>query len=383
MRRLGSWATTADRRWLLPAIGVVGLAFLAACLATTLSIVPHWRDDQALWEWASARAPDSSLPYTNLSRVALGNGNWMLALEYADQARALNPDDATAHNNAGSALLNTGQVAGAETAFRQALALQPENTLYWTNLAAALASQGRLEEATEAIEQEVLGRDPSFGPAHALLGALYLNRGQSEEAVAALEQARRYLPDPDIVRNDLIEALFAAGQIDKALGLLEEGEPLPAKRWVELGNQLATTSQPEAALKAYEQALQVNASVGGLDRSELVLLHVQRAAVYQALGDLDKAEEAAFVAMMTDQSEPLVHKVMGDLLRARGSLAAAQKAYERAQKMAPSIPDIYFDLGEVLWDQGKQEEARQKFGLYLQMAPNGQHVEDARGYLNP
>jgi len=383
IRRLGSWATTADRRWLLPAIGVVGLAFLAACLVTTLSVVPHWRDDQSLWEWASARAPDSSLPYTNLSRVALDNGNWMLALEYADQARALNPDDATAYNNAGSALLNTGQVAEAETAFRQALALQPENTLYWTNLAAALASQGRLEEATEAIEQEVLSRDPSFGPAHALLGALYLNRGQPEEAVAALEQAQRYLPDPDIVRNDLSEALLAAGQIDKALRVLEEGEPLPAKRWVELGNQLATTSQPEAALKAYKQALQVNASVGGLDRSELVLLHVQRAAVYQALGDLDKAEEAAFLAMMTDQSEPLVHKAMGDLLRARGSLAAAQKAYERAQKMAPSIPDIYFDLGEVLWDQGKQEEARQKFDLYLQMVPNGQHVEDARGYLNP
>ena len=89
------------------------------------------------------------------------------------------------------------------------------------------------------------------------------------------------------------------------------------------------------------------------------------------------------MATMTDQSEPLVHKAMGDLLRARGSLAAAQKAYERAQKMAPSIPDIYFDLGEVLWDQGKQEEALQKFDLYLQMAPNGQHAEDARGYLNP
>ena len=83
---------------------------------------------------------------------------------------------------------------------------------------------------------------------------------------------------------------------------------------------------PEAGLAAYERALERNASTGELGSDDLVLLHVQRAAVYQALGQLDEAEQAAYMAMMTDQTEPLVHKVMGDLLRARGQLGAAQKA---------------------------------------------------------
>ena len=379
-RATTSQPAAAKQWWLSPLIGAVGLITLAACLVTTLIIAPNWRDDQTLWAWAAARAPRSSLPHTNLSRAALDEGDWELALEHADRARALNPDDPTAHNNAGSALLNSGRAAEAEAAFRQALALQPENTLYWTNLAAAVAEQGRLAEATQAIENEVLSRDPSFGPGHALLGALYLNQGQAAKAVAALEQAQRYLPDPTIVRTDLAQALLAAGQSDRALDLLEAGDLSP-RQWFDLGNELATSEQPEAALRAYEQALQINTSAGGLGRSELVLLHVQRSAVYQVLGDLDKAEEAAFAAMMTDQSEPLVHKAMGDLLRARGSLPAAQKAYEQALNLAPSFSAVYFDLGQVLWEQGAYEEARERFSRYLELAPTGRHAEEARGYL--
>lgn len=383
LKRLGVWAAATRRRWLLPVVGSAGLVLLAACLVTTVAIVPHWRDDRALWEWALARAPRSSLPHTNLSRVALDSGEWALALEHADQARALNPDDATAHNNAGSALLNSGRAAEAEAAFRQALSLQPENPLYWTNLAAALAEQGRLAEATEAVENEALPRHPSFGPGHALLGALYLNLGQPEKAVAALEQAQRYLPDPAVVRIDLVEALIRAGQGEKAVALVEKNQLLSPQGWLALGNGLLTEGQLQAALRAYERALQPATGGVPLERSDVVTVHVQRAAVYQVLGNLDKAEEAAFMAMMTDQANPLVHKVMGDLLRARGSLPAAQKAYERAQKLAPDLPDLYFDLGIVLWEQGESEEARERFSRYLELAPDGLRAEEARGYLTP
>lgn len=379
-RATASEPAAARQWWLAPTLGAAGVITLIACLVTTLLIVPNWQDDRTLWTWAAARAPRSSLPHTNLSRVALEEGDWARALEQADQARALNPSDATAHNNAGSALLNSGRAAEAEAAFRQALALQPESTLYWTNLAAAVAEQGRLAEATQTIEGEVLSRDPSFGPAYALLGALYLNQGQSAKAVAALEQAQRVLPDPTIIRSDLAQALLADGQSERALDLLQPGD-LSARQWFELGNELATSEQAQAALRAYGQALQINTSAGGLSRSELVLLQVQRAAVYQVLGDLEKAEQAALAAMMTDPSEPLVHKAMGDLLRARGSLAAAQKSYEQALHLAPGFSALYFDLGQVLWEQGKIEEARERFSRYLELAPTGPYAEQARKYL--
>ncbi|MDH7486604.1 MAG: tetratricopeptide repeat protein [Anaerolineae bacterium] len=379
-RATASEPAAARQWWLALTLGAAGVITLIACLVTTLLIVPNWQDDRTLWTWAAARAPRSSLPHTNLSRVALEEGDWARALEEADQARVLNPDDATAHNNAGSALLNSGRAAEAEAAFRQALALQPESTLYWTNLAAAVAEQGRLAEAIAAVEDEVLQRDPSFGPGYALLGALYLNQGQPAKAVAALEQAQRILPDPTIIRSDLAQALLADGQSERALDLLQPGD-LSARQWFDLGNELATSEQPQAALRAYGQALQVSTSAGGLSRSELVLLQVQRAAVYQVLGDLEKAEQAALAAMMTDPSEPLVHKAMGDLLHARGSLAAAQKSYERALALAPGFSALYFNLGQVLWEQGKVEEARERFSRYLELAPTGPYAEQARGYL--
>ena len=112
----------------------------------------------------------------------------------------------------------------------------------------------------------------------------------------------------------------------------------------------------------------------------MVTLHLRRVTAYQALGDLEEAEAAVFLAMMTDQANPWVHKAMGDLLRARGSLPAAQKAYEGALKLAP---DLYFGLGIALWEQGKRTEAQEKFSRYLELAPYGQQAEEAREYLAP
>jgi tetratricopeptide (TPR) repeat protein len=382
LRRAWRDGTQSGAWWVPVLAGAVSVVLLAAYVVTVVITVPRWANDTVLWQWAAGRAPSSSLPLTNLSRAALDQGNWLEALEFADRARDLDLSDPTAHNNAGSALMNLGQIDEAEESFRQAIALQPGNPLYWTNLASVLSNQGHHLEAIELIETEVLSRDPSSGPAQAVLGAAYLNSGLPQEAVAALRRAEELLPDPTVIKVDLAEALLAAGEYDEAFDMLEEGAPLSAGYWVHLGDQLATTRELEAGLAAYERALETNSVYGGLNSHDLVLLHVQRAAVYQALGQLDKAEEVAYMAMMTDQSEPLVHKLLGDLLRLRGQLGAAQKAYERAQNLAPDIAEIYFDLGDVLREQGEIEAARQQFGLYLEMAPLGSRAQEAQDYLD-
>jgi len=382
LRRVRPEGTKRDLWWVPVLSSVSAAVLLVAYLVSVVITVPRWVSGTELWQWAADRAPLSSLPATNLSRAALDEGNWQEALDLANEARELDESNATAHNNAGSALMNLGRIGDAEEAFRQALAIQSDSPLYWTNLAAVLSTQGRQSEAIEAIETEVLSRDPSFGPALAVLGAAYLNNGQPQDAVVALRQAEAVLPDPNVVRADLAEALLGAGEVDEAFDLLEQSGPLSAEFWMELGNQLATTGQRDAGLAAYERALETNARTGGLSSQDVVRLHVQRTAVYMALGQLDQAEQAAFMAMMAGPQEPLVHKAMGDLLRARGQLGAAQKAYEQAQSLAPGIADIYFDLGVVLWEQGELQAARQQFGLYLEMAPHGSRAQAAQEYLD-
>ncbi len=179
---------------LRPRLAVAGAVWLLLCAATVQLITPNWRNDLALWQWAASRAPQSSMPFTNLALEYNDQGNHQAGLDMAEQALVRDVNDASAWNNAGLAYFGLQQYGDAAKAFAQAVENEPQNALHWSNLAAARRELGELGEAERILLDEVLPRAPDLPVAHLNLGIVYLRAGRPDLAAPALQQTLYLLP---------------------------------------------------------------------------------------------------------------------------------------------------------------------------------------------
>ena len=97
--------------------------------------------------------------------------------------------------------LEKGDAVAAEKAFRQAVEFDPRAVEIRFQLGRALAFQGRPTEAAEVF-QEVLKREPGYGPAWLELGRALVDIEPSA-AVTALESAVAYMPASEEARTTL------------------------------------------------------------------------------------------------------------------------------------------------------------------------------------
>ena len=132
------------------------------------------------------------------------------------------PEDPDLRWNLAALLESAGDNAGAEAQWRMLIKLQPRFSLPDYNLAKLLEVMGRQQEALP-FYLECLKLNPEYYPAHYAVGAVYLQTGQSVEAIRHLKWAVWQKPGS-------IEARLALGQ-----ALAVERHPAEAeKQWREV-----------------------------------------------------------------------------------------------------------------------------------------------------
>ena len=165
--------------------------------------------------------PDFVPPYVNIAFVHNSMGHNDKAEASIRKAIALDPNNAALHLNLGMLLGEMERPKDAEKAFRTALTADPNLAAAAYNLGILLASNQSSEslqwcrkayqlrpeegkygytyafylnqrrETDEAVKvlKEMVRRNAPYGDAYALLGAIYLERGQWEEAAAVYRSA--------------------------------------------------------------------------------------------------------------------------------------------------------------------------------------------------
>jgi hypothetical protein len=132
---------------------------------------------------------------------------------------------------------------------------------YW------FAIQERFDLAEQWLIRSVQ-ENPANVRAHALLGDIYLYRGEYERATVAYTEASRIRPDIRIFRLRLIDASARCGQLESAafeLRVLLEREPDQAGLWAALGIVLAGSGEMGEAEASLEKAAGLDpAAYGGL-----------------------------------------------------------------------------------------------------------------------
>jgi tetratricopeptide (TPR) repeat protein len=70
------------------------------------------------------------------------------------------------------------------------------------------------------------------------------------------------------------------------------------------------------------------------------------------------------------------HDSLGLLAAVSGDADGAARSWTRALQLSPDDPDALFNLGTLLWRQGRQDQARPYLERFLAIAPPARYEED-------
>ena len=263
-------------------------------------------------------ADDPAYTLLESGRTLASLGEWGLAAEAFRQSAQVRPDYAEAWAYLGEALQHTVPAAEASS---QASEIYPE-----TGLA----------ELHKALEL-----DPLSLAANTLLALYWQRQGDLGTAQTYLENVTRLYPD-----NPSLHA--------------------------ELGNTLAQLGELEAALQAYQRAVEL--APNSADAWRLLAGFCARYEYRLHEVGLPAARQAAALGAR----DPANHDMLGQVLLLLGDLTSAERAFQRAQEIDASYALARVHLGLVYILQGDTQRARQEWQAVLDQAPGSPAAEQAQ-----
>jgi tetratricopeptide (TPR) repeat protein len=260
------------------------------------------------------------------------------------------------HRNLGVAFYKASMFDEALREFRRVADLRPSDAGAPFYLGLIALRQARWSDAAEAFRQAL---DAGGRQAAALhnLGVALERLGRLDEAEAAAgDAAGRARDDARAMLGWSLVAL-RRGEYQVAQGRLARAIELLGSRRVPAVWYWAATLA-SAALDDTDGALRA-ARAGATEYPSNAVLQNNLAVLLELAGDMAGAEAALRAALAEDASLPQVSKNLADILYRNGRYEEAREAYERAAKLSPDLgDDLYFKLGNIAYKRRDHAAAR-------------------------
>ena len=296
-----------------------------------------------------AFAPPDPAPLIDTARAALSQGRWREARAAGRAALMAAPDDADALNVSGIAAFHLGDRAEALTLFDTALAFHPGHGEALMNRGNVLSDMGQ-RDAAEAAYRAVLQADPGHSGARFNLGVLLEVSGKFPEAEAAFRRILAREPEHAEALFHLANILKALNRLQDALGQYDavlKADPGHAGAATNRGAVLQETGRPLEALAAYRQALELDPD------------------------SVDARYNLGTLLQETGRPQDAIAEYEAVLARAPGhagaqvNLAASRKAVD----LAPDYDKARVNLGDLLLEMGRPDDAAAEISAYLERHP--------------
>jgi tetratricopeptide (TPR) repeat protein len=201
-----------------------------------------------------------------------------------------------------------------------------------------LLQQGKLEKAKSRLHEE-LQAHPSSSEGYALLGVVYTEEKNYDEALNAFQQGLKLNPKSTAIRNDIGSLYVTQGNPEAGEKEFREAlqlNPLDQDGNYNLALLLLSKKQPAAAIP-YLQHIHppTNDSQFALTRA------------YLETGRNIDALNVARQLSAQNKSKVQVHFTLGVLLGTEKQYHAAQLELEQANALQPQTFEILFNLGQV------------------------------------
>jgi tetratricopeptide (TPR) repeat protein len=271
------------------------------------------------------------------------------------------------HRNLGVAFYKAGMLDESLREFRRVADLRPRDASAPFYLGLIALRQGRWEEAVAAFRQ---ASESGGGRPAALhnLGYALERLGRLEEAEAAYaDAAGRARDDARIMLGWSVVALkrgehrVAQDRLARTRDLLGE-RAVPAAWYWAAALASAGLDDAAGALRSARDGARAYPANAVLQNNLAVLL--------EQAGDMAAAETALRAALAEDPSLPQVSKNLADILYRNGRYDEAREAYERAAKLAPDLgDDLYFKLGNIAYKRRDKPLARESWSRATALNP--------------
>ncbi|MFP4695978.1 tetratricopeptide repeat protein [Thiohalospira sp.] len=333
-------------------------------------------------------------------------GEAAAALPDLEEAVEENPDDRALRLTYARYLVDGGEVSEAREQFSKLAEENPDDP----EVRFALGLLGLEQEDWEAAEEHFryLSEEARGGQAPEAayyLGMALEEQGRSEEALAAYRRVGQGQRAVD-ARIRAAWLMAEEGDLVAARHHLQAAEPREDSEVVQLrlaeGRLLVRHGHPEEAMEVYGDALERSPdhpevlygramAAAELERVERVeqdlkrLLeqdpdhaHALNALGYTLTDQTDRHEEAREYiqrALELEPEDPNILDSMGWVEYQLGNLEEAEKWLARAWEAAPG-PEVAAHYGEVLWERGREEEARRIWEAGLEEDPDAEVLRE-------
>jgi tetratricopeptide (TPR) repeat protein len=199
--------------------------------------------------------------FMTAAQHAMAEGNFTLAAQRLIYARDAEPDNAAVLRLMTLAFWQGGDLNAAGRAVRDWTRVEGERPTPHRFAARIYEDMGAIDLAAEAAERSA-ARAPGDASAWERVGRLRLRLMDREEAIAALEHARRLQPSVEGLL-DLALAYHLAGDIGGEVSACEQAthlEPESPDAWARFAHALARTERTSEAIGAAERALTFGAN---------------------------------------------------------------------------------------------------------------------------
>ncbi len=327
----------------------------------------EWPSAVVHFQNALAASPNRAGLHAELGQVLLRAGKVNPAIQQFDEELRRDPDNLRALVRRGEARLIQDNVDAALQDWEKAVVIDVEQSERILGLREAGFGDSALEQLPDSTREKIqkLTEDlqkRNSPAAHLALAFLAEQNGNVSQAEVESNLAASTAKKKDVAARGCTEA-----DVNRALQHEEfskiapcAGKVFTSRSSAELRFQVAgallEAGQSEAALKTLD----------GLPAAE----SISAEAPYWRARCYEKLATAAYLQLY--EAEPnsyRLHQLMGDLGAAKGDDGKAIEEYRAAVALKPSVPNLHYSLGHVLWKDLKVPEARVELEAELALNP--------------
>lgn len=306
-----------------------------------------------------------------LRRPAEAAQAFQSALDEAEP-EATAQDRLNAYTGLGGQLVMSGDHSAGADAYAEALALSPDDTDLAYRRGRALVTAGRgLEALAELTDIESRTSDYRFS---ALIAEVYVEQGQVDYALRALERAERKAAQAGDPQGQAA-SLVALGELQRGLGRdadaaasFQQAAQIDPRSWqarYALGVAYLNSGQARSALQPLQEAASIVPESGEV-RLALATAHDQLGQSNDSL-----ANGRAALPLLTDaEAQADARMIVGRALYRQGDYAGAEQEFGRVMAQRPGSAAAQLWSGLARYQQGDHAGAALFYERAVQLDPN-------------
>jgi tetratricopeptide (TPR) repeat protein len=331
-------------------------------LAESYSSSTQWSFAVIRFQNALALSPNRPGLHVRLGEVLLHAGRLEQAAQEFEQELRISPTNLRAIVRRGEVKLIRGDADAALEDWTRALTMDRQRTERVLGIHETGSGEGASEQLPESLRERIQSIAPQIRSRHEAAANLALafiaaENGLSLPDVIESAQSTKVRPRARACAEWEVAKGLNAGQYSSVsaclLRVLAPNSPRDLR--IQIAEALFELGEYESALKA----------LSGLSNQPSPPAFYWRARCFEQL-----ATQAYLRLYQADPNSYRVHELKGDLEAAKANDGKAIEEYRMAVAMKPSVPNLHYSLGHLLWKDLRTDEARKELNAELELNPH-------------